>query len=290
VGQLNEFTEPNMLIGYNTNGLAHHDPFDAIDLLADLGYQSVALTVDHGTLTPFGNTYMSDRQSDLIAQRLAETGMRSVIETGARFLLDPRRKHEPTMVSPDSKGRSLRFEFLRHCIDTAVKLKSDCVSLWSGRLLDDITHDQAMQRLVESLNEVLEYADRHDVTLGFEPEPGMVIDTMERFAELKERIDSPRLRLTLDIGHLHCQGELPIRDQIEAWRSEIVNIHLEDMKAGIHEHLMFGEGEIDFEEVFSALRRIDYQGPVNVELSRHSHEAPIIAERAMAFLRPYVHG
>src|SRR6185369_14190131 len=28
-----------MLLGYNTNGLAHHDPFEAIELLAEIGYQ-----------------------------------------------------------------------------------------------------------------------------------------------------------------------------------------------------------------------------------------------------------
>ena len=37
-----------MRLGYNTNGLAHHRLTDAIDLLADLGYQSVALTLDAG--------------------------------------------------------------------------------------------------------------------------------------------------------------------------------------------------------------------------------------------------
>ena len=36
-----------MLLGYNTNGLAHHDLFDAVELLADIGYRSVAITIDH---------------------------------------------------------------------------------------------------------------------------------------------------------------------------------------------------------------------------------------------------
>ena len=43
----------NMLLGYNTNGFAHHDPFEAIELLAEIGYKSVALTLDHGPLNPF---------------------------------------------------------------------------------------------------------------------------------------------------------------------------------------------------------------------------------------------
>ena len=43
-----------MLFGYNTNGLAHHDAYQAVELLADLGYRSVALTIDHGLLNPYG--------------------------------------------------------------------------------------------------------------------------------------------------------------------------------------------------------------------------------------------
>ena len=42
-----------MLLGYNTNGLAHHRLVDAIHLLADAGYQSVAITLDAGALDPY---------------------------------------------------------------------------------------------------------------------------------------------------------------------------------------------------------------------------------------------
>ena len=275
-----------MLLGYNTNGLAHHDPFDAVEILAEIGYRAIGLTIDHLTLTPFGNTYLATRQVDLLAKTLDEASMRSVVETGARFLLDPRRKHEPTFISPEAKGRDLRYEFMRHCIDTAQTLKSDCVSVWSGRLLDDVSYDVAMDRLVASLEPVLDYAAEREVTIGFEPEPGMLIDTMEKFDELQQRVAAPNFRLTLDIGHLHCQGETPIADFIRTYGKKIVNIHLEDMKAGIHEHLPFGQGEIDFPPIFKALQEINYQGCVNVELSRHSHDGPNMAKQSYEFLKP----
>ena len=278
-----------MLLGYNTNGLAHHDPLDAIDLLADLGYRSVALTIDHGTLTPFGNTYLADAQAEQIKKKLSQYQMRSVIETGARFLLEPRTKHEPTLISAEPKGRDLRFEFLRHCIDTATNLGSDCVSLWSGCLLDKTIDDKAaMDRLVVSLKPVIEYAEEQNVILGFEPEPGMLIDTLDQYEMLRDRIDSSCLQLTLDLGHLHCQNEVPIADRIVRYADQIVNIHIEDMKRGVHEHLKFGEGEMDFPPIFKALKAINYRGALHVELSRHSHEGPTAAEEAMHFLRPLI--
>ncbi len=275
-----------MILGYNTNGLAHHDPFDAVEILSEIGYSAIALTIDHLTLTPFGNTYLATRQVDLLAKATEDAKMRTVVETGARFLLDPRHKHEPTFITPEAKGRDLRYEFMRHCIDTAQTLKSDCVSVWSGRLLDDVSFDVAMNRLVASLEPVLQYAADRDVVIGFEPEPGMLIDTMDKFDQLRERIDAPNFKLTLDIGHLHCQRETPLGDYIRRYSDQIVNIHLEDMKAGVHEHLPFGEGEIDFPPIFKALKEIDYQGPINVELSRHSHDGPHMAKQAFEFLKP----
>ncbi|HYO26168.1 MAG TPA: sugar phosphate isomerase/epimerase family protein, partial [Lacipirellulaceae bacterium] len=219
---------------------------------------------------------------------LAKHDMQSVIETGARFLLDPRRKHEPTLVSDPATTQPLRIEFLCRAIDAAAALGSDCVSLWTGAVHDGAPRDEAMERLTGGLTAVLNYADHMGVTLGFEPEPGMLIDTMDAYAELLDRCDSSHLGLTLDVGHLHCAGEQPIPHIIRQWRRRIVNVHIEDMRRGQHEHLMFGEGEMDFPPIVAAFAEIKYHGGLHVELSRHSHEGPAAAERAFQFLNPLV--
>jgi sugar phosphate isomerase/epimerase len=128
-------------------------------------------------------------------------------------------------------------------------------------------------------------AKRH-VRLAFEPEPGMFIDTMAKFAELHQRVNRANFGLTLDVGHLHCQGELPITQHIQRWQDWLWNVHIEDMRRGVHDHLMFGEGEMDFPPILEALRAIGYQGGVHVELSRHSHDAVNTATRALKFLQP----
>ena len=209
-----------------------------------------------------------------------------MIETGARFLLDARRKHEPTLMTGDPAGRAKRVQFLRHAIDMAAELQSDCVSFWSGILRDVVDDEAAMQRLVSGLKEVIDHAQFRGVALGFEPEPGMFIDSMSRYEQLGRHIDSPMFRLTLDVGHLHCQGETPLAEYIARWGDRIVNVHLEDMRAGVHEHLMFGGGEIDFPPVIAALRSAGYRGGIHVELSRHSHEGPTAARRAFDYLSP----
>lgn len=272
-----------MYFGYNTNGLAHHDPFDAVELLAEIGYRGVALTLDHGPLNPFAPSFHEALAR--MRRLLGRLQMRSVIETGSRYLLDPRRKHEPTLVSSDAAERQRRIDFYRRAIEAASELGSDCVSLWSGAVYDGAPSDVTFGRLLAGLLPVLDFADERGVVVGFEPEPGMFIRDMDGFDELRRRLDHPRLRLTLDIGHLHCQGELPIADYVRRYAAQLVNVHLEDMRRGVHEHLMFGEGEIDFPPVLAALAEIGYSGGVHVELSRHSHLGPQAARQAFEFLR-----
>ena len=271
-----------MLLGYNTNGLAHHDLFDAIRLLADIGYQSVAITIDHGRLDPCSPRRLDEIER--LRELLDELKLSSVIETGARFLLDPQHKHKPTLVSPRAEDRARRVAFYEYAIDTAASLGSDCVSLWSGKLHETLDMRAAMDRLVDGLRPGLDYAAERGVLVGFEPEPGMLIDTMHRFEQLLGLIDAPQLRLTLDVGHLHCQGETPISHYIHLWSSRLVNVHIEDMRGGVHEHLMFGQGEMQFPPILEALAQIGYKGGIHVELSRHSHEGPRAAAEAMKFL------
>jgi sugar phosphate isomerase/epimerase len=274
-----------MLLGYNTNGFTHHRLADALRILAALGYGSVALTLDHHTLDPYGDGLAGEVAR--VRSWLQGLGLRTVIETGTRFLLDPWHKHQPTLVSPEARQREHRLDFLRRAVDIARELGADAVSFWSGTPLDDAPHSVHMDRLVEGCQRLCDDAAQHQVRLAFEPEPGMLIDTMSRFEELRERVDHPCFGLTIDIGHLHCQGEVPIAEHLRRGRELLWNVHIEDMRRGVHEHLMFGEGEIDFGPVLRTLAEIGYDGGVHVELSRHSHNAVETARRALAFLQGF---
>lgn len=272
--------------GFNTNGLAFHRWDDALRLIAETGYTSAAITVDHYTLNPFAPDL--SRQIAAMQLLLQESQLSTVIETGARFLLDPRVKHEPTLVSPSPEERDRRIDFLKRCVDLAAALQSDAVSFWAGQLKEDLPRVEALDRLAAGCREVIDYAADKEVRLAFEPEPGMLIETLADFEELLTLVDHPCFGLTVDIGHLQCMGELPISEYLKPWRERIFNIHIEDMRQGEHDHLRFGEGEIDFDDVFAGLRQIDYQGGLHVELSRHSHMAPDVLRESFAFLQQHL--
>ena len=276
-----------MQLGYNTNGFAHHASADALRILADVGYRSVAVTLERDLLGPPTRAGVA-RCVATLAPLLATTGLRATIETGSRFLLDPRRKHQPTLISQSREDRRRRVEFLMASVDVATGVGADCVSLWSGASDDAADENECFDRLTHELAELLVHARDQNIRLAFEPEPGMFIDTMARFERLSQAIEDRLFGLTLDVGHVHCLGDGDVAEHITRWADRLFNVHIEDMRRGVHEHLMFGEGDMDFAPIFAALREVGYTGPIHVELSRHSHSAVETARQSFDFLRSYL--
>lgn len=278
----------SLKLGYNTNGFAHHALDDVIEIVAEIGYQSIAISLDVDKLNPYGEDIQEEIRH--VRKRLYHWGLSCVIETGARFLLDPLHKHEPTLLSKDPEGRERRLDFLSRAVDIAADLGADVVSFWSGRKPEGLPETVAHECLVEGCRELGAHAVTRGVRLAFEPEPDMFIQTMAQYDRLRGDLDHPLmgqlLGLTLDVGHVHCLEDGDPAARIHEYRDVLANVHIEDMRRGIHEHLMFGEGEMRFEPIMAALRDIRYTGGVHVELSRHSKDAVAAARKAFDFLSP----
>jgi hypothetical protein len=123
-----------MRLGYNSNGLAHHRLVDAITLLADEGYQSVAITLDAGALDPYQDPSALSRQVNDVRAALDCGGLARVIETGARYLLNPRIKHDPTLMdsaAPSTWPRSSRPNASRSGPDV-LPMRSTMRRGWNG--------------------------------------------------------------------------------------------------------------------------------------------------------------
>ncbi|TDC60792.1 sugar phosphate isomerase/epimerase [Micromonospora sp. KC207] len=267
--------------GYGTNGFANHRLDDALGVVADLGYQGVALTLDHDHLDPFAPDLA--RRTAAVARRLDALGLAVVVETGARFLLDPWHKHAPTLLHDDP---SRRVEFLRRAVAVGADLGAEAVSYWAGVRPADVPPAVAWDRLVAGCATVCAAADAAGVQLGFEPEPGMLVEDIAGWRRLHAALGRPAaFGLTLDIGHCRCLEPDDVPDCVRSVGAHLVNVQIDDMRRGVHEHLEFGTGEIDFPPVLAALAEVGYAGLVAVELPRHSHAAPQVATRSLDFLR-----
>ena len=191
----------SLRFGYGLNGFTDHRLPDALAVLADLGYDGVALTLDHAHLDPFAPDLAA--RTAQVAALLERHGLGVVVETGARYVLDPRRKHEPTLVS--GSGRERRIDLLERAIRVAAEVGSPAVSFWSGIAPAGVPQAELWARVEDGVTTLLPLAEAHGIVLALEPEPGMFVGRIEDVHELRRRLGAPdHLRLTIDVGHLRC--------------------------------------------------------------------------------------
>ena len=270
---------------YNTNGTAHHRLDDALAFIAESGYDGVALTLDVHHLDPFAPSFPADTRA--LARRLRDLNLGLVVETGARYLLDPRAKHEPTLVSPDRAGRARRVEFLRRCLDVCAECGGETVSFWAGVPRPGVDRAEAWEWLTAGVGQVVSLAAERGVAASLEPEPGMLVETVDDWRRLRSALGSaaPLLRLALDTGHCLVTGDRDPADAVRECRADLGTVAVEDMRRGVHEHLPFGEGDMNTAAVLGALAEGGFDRLVTVELSRDSHRAHEMVPRALAYLK-----
>jgi len=271
--------------GYITNGLADHTLEQGIELLAEAGYQGIGITLDHHHLDPF---QVTDSRLAEIGERLRARNLEPVIETGARYALDPQRKHWPSLVSSDAANRQRRVEYYRRAMEIAGAIGAKTVSLWSGVAEKGIDSEANRNHLVTALEEVVVDACASGISIGFEPEPGMVIESLADWRWLREQVTGSALGLTLDLGHLAVTESVPLELSMATVIEDVIHVHVDDCKDGVHQHLEPGAGEIDFDPLLQLLVEQGYSGLALVELSRDSHRAPELIERTIRYLQAVV--
>jgi len=278
-------------LGYNTNGLAHHRVEDALELVHALGYEALSITPDVGQLDPLR---LDAAEVARVRARAEELGLELTVESGARYLLDPARKHHPNLLDPEPAERARRLDLLYRHIDLAAELGAGVLSIWAGAAPGGATgdaggaaHAELWDRLCEGVVRLLERAHARGVELSFEPEPGMFVERPAGYVELVRRLGSAgdALGLTLDVGHCVVTGDLPVPDVIRTCAARLLVVQLDDCRRGEHVHRMFGAGELDLAGTLAALLEVGFSGVAAVELARDSHRGPEAAREALEHLQ-----
>lgn len=268
-------------LAYNTNGCQSHRLRDVIAMLARCGYEGLALTVDSMHFDPYVPDF--EARAEALGRELKDLGMDLVVETGARFILNPWSKHEPGLMDSNPEQRARRVDFLRRCTTIAAAAGGDRLCFFSGQVPITSSEDDSLRRFYESLDEVLDWAKQLRVEACLEPEPGHLIETVADFAVTQAH--RSELRLALDLGHALVTEEGDPPELVRTWGTEMGAASLEDMRRGEHVHRPFGDGDMDLDACVAALRESPYQGLVSIELSRDSHAADLLIPQSIGLIR-----
>ncbi|QDT60752.1 D-tagatose 3-epimerase [Stieleria bergensis] len=143
---------------------------------------------------------------------------------------------------------------------------------------DTQSEQQAMESAARCLAAAVPALEEHQVRIAIEPlgrGEGNFLNTAQAGRQLMEMVDSQWVQLHLDVKAMSDEG-LPI-DQIIIDNAEaMIHFHANDPNL-----LGPGMGEVDFEPIFKALKQVDYDGWVSVEVFDYALGAEQILRQSM---------
>lgn len=257
-----------MPIGLLTN--PSNDLIEEINLISKAGFDFVEIGMEE-----------PNAKYDLIDIRVVKDAL-SIFDNKAIV-------HTPPWIDLASvydRVRQAWIDEFKNFIDISAKLELKLINvhatshgLFSNRkiLLDNI---------ISSLNAIIDYANRFGVSIMLENMPrGKSIHSTNEFRYI---MNNSSVYLHLDIGHAFTSnGMNAIVSYINEFKDRIKHIHWHDNHGNYDEHLPLGSGSIDHQLVANALKRVNYDNTITVEVFTNMEDAKRSAEKLREILNPF---
>jgi L-ribulose-5-phosphate 3-epimerase len=175
--------------------------------------------------------------------------------------------------SSDENIRNKALEIMFQAIDLAQKIGVRVIQLAGYDVYYETKSQLTAQNFKESLNVALDYAAKKQVILALEIMDDTFLNSISKYIELKQAVSNhPYLKVYPDVGNLSAWPQNNVPNELAKGINDTVAIHLKDTLPvtadfkGKFKDVPFGEGEVDFVEVFQTLQRLKYNGPFLIEM------------------------
>ena len=253
-----------MKLAYSTNAFKRYSLNEAIRTIAEIGYEGIEVLCDLPHAYP---PIFQDKEIDSFKNQIAKFRL-DISNLNAFTLYSISDVYHPSWIEDDKVSREIRITHTINCIKLAKKIGAKNISTEpGGPLIERNTNMKHLEKLfMEGLNRVVPIAEQENIKILIEPEPNLLLENSDQFLNFIENFSTDNVRLNFDIGHFYCVGEDP-SEIIYKLSEYIEHFHLADIASNrIHNHLIPGEGSINFRSVFKAIDSIGYKGYVTVEL------------------------
>ncbi len=280
-------------LAFSTNAFKRYSLEDSIREIAKVGYSGAEILCDipHAYAPSF-----KDDQVRSLKKTLALSNMQ-ISNLNAFTLYAIGDTYHPSWIDD---SREMRIEHTIECIRLAKRIGAKHLSTEPGGPvvalpLPSSSQQQEQQQyqdisrfekiFLDGLTRVTKMAEKEDIKVLIEPEPGLLIENSRQFKNFVTKINNYKyIRLNFDIGHFYCVNEDPAKVVYEL-SDYIEHFHLADIAhTRIHNHLIPGKGSIDFRSVFDAMDDIGYRGFVTVELYPYQDNPIYAAKEAYSYL------
>ncbi len=214
--------------------------------------------------------------------------IRSAVE--AKGMTIPMMCASPDFTIPDSNLRKAEIEKEIFAIEMSAALGAKYCRVLSGQRRKEITYEEGMKYVVDSINECIPTAEKYGITLilenhykdDFWTEPEFA-QMMGVFVDLVNRIESKSFAVNFDPSNAIAAGEEPL-ELLEKVKHRVVTMHasdrylangtVEDLRkaeggtpgyVSFFKHGVIGKGLNDYDAIFSTLKAVGFDGWISIE-------------------------
>ncbi|MCA9177903.1 MAG: sugar phosphate isomerase/epimerase [Planctomycetales bacterium] len=187
--------------------------------------------------------------------------------------------------SPDADVRRRTSEYLRELARLCRDLGGEVMVLGSPlqrNLLPGVSMDEAMKYAADVVRDAEQEFANCGVVLALEPlgpQEGDFLVTADEGAALMDMIDSPQVRLHLDVKAMSSES-LPIPEVIRKHGGRMAHFHANDANRRGP-----GMGDIDFVPILQTLKDVGYDGWVSVEVFDYEPGIEALAGDSIRYLK-----
>jgi sugar phosphate isomerase/epimerase len=284
-----------MKLAFSTNAFKKYSLKESIRLIREVGYEGVEILCD----VPHAYPPCLDEEDILSIQEIISKNNIEISNLNAFTLYAITDVYHPSWIESDKQLRELRIQHTINCLRLAKKIGAKNISTEPGGPIEvgndnkynnnDFKNNTDNKRSSYDLEALQEFfvngiartskvAEEYGVKILVEPEPGLLLQNSEQFLKFIKNINSHYVGLNFDMGHFFCVREDPAA-LIYNLAEHIGHFHLADIAhTRVHNHLIPGQGSVDFASIFKAISEINYQGFITVELYPYQDD-PVYAAR-----------
>ncbi|MBI4650614.1 sugar phosphate isomerase/epimerase [Candidatus Desantisbacteria bacterium] len=261
-----------MKLGFFINAYRNFSIEYALESIKEQGYQGVELWAKGSQLSP----YDPERRLKEIENKIHDFGLTIY---GISAHLD--------FVSPSERTRKENIDKFLGCIQMAELFKVRAVHTASGGLYpeSELSFHKQEEYFYHAMEIIGKEARSKNIIVALEPEPEKWLSRPEQVLEAIKNLNNPVFRVLVDVGHCFGVGE-EVQSYLEKVNSFLHLIHIDDVfrKDFPHRHLIPGEGDINFVQLFTYLESINYDGWLSVELNKHNDDPKTASNLAKIFI------
>ena len=135
---------------------------------------------------------------------------------------------------------------------------------------------------------ILDYAAKFGVQLAMENLKDSIWALDRILDEIGDDPEETNLGICIDIGHANLSedaGRHPVTNYLERYAGQLIHLHLHDNQGTSDDHLLPGEGTVDWPYVLEVLERLKYSGTAVFETRQHGLSPIENVNRALTYYR-----